>query len=174
MESLEQTVRRNDELAAQKDNLKFKIFSVTFIVSLVFVIISVMGMLLSNFNSAGLPSGIAGAVIFGITAVISFIFKDNARIEYDYIIDGEAETMTVAKIRNLEKRKEVLNIKVSSFKRIEAYSKERFDTIEAKKLDFSLNEGAKKILFAESNSEMIAICFEPNDSLLSIIEKVLK
>ncbi len=174
MDFLEQTVRITDEQARQKDKLKHSIFSSIFTASLAFALVSGISILFALFFPTPATLGIIGIIFFGALAAISYYIKDLSNIEYDYIVDGEDNTLTVAKIKNLEKRKDVLLIKFDAFKRIEPFSKERFASLEAKKLDFSLNEDDKKyILFAEQNGPLI-IAFEPNENLLSLIRKALQ
>lgn len=172
MAYLEQTIRISDEQKRQKDNAKYKLFSSVFLVSVVFALFSLMSILFSLFMSTPITMGVIGIIFFAAVAAISFIQKEASNIEYDYIFDDD--TLTIAKIKNLEKRKEVLNLKVSDFKRIESYSKERVDALQAKKLDFSLNGDEKKyVLFAQHDGQ-VAIIFEPNEALLDLIKKELQ
>lgn len=174
MDFLEQTVRILDEQAQQKDKFKHSVFSAIFMIALVFALVSVISVLFALFASSSPLMSILGAAFFGALAAIAYFAKDNCNIEYDYIVDGEDNTLTVAKIKNLEKRKEVLTVKFDSFKRIEAYSKERFASLDSKKLDFSLNSDDKKyILFAEQNGPLV-IVLEPNENLLALIRKALQ
>lgn len=174
MDFLEQTVRINDEQAQQKNKLKHSIFSAVFTFSLAFALVLAISILFSLIFSIPATLNVIGTILFGVIAAISYFIKDSCNIEYDYLVDGEDNTLTVAKIKNLEKRKEVLTIKFDAFKRIEPFSKERFDALQAKKLDFSLNGDDKKyILFAEQNGQLV-IVLEPNEALLSLIRKALQ
>lgn len=173
MDYLEQTVRILDEQKRQKDNAKYKIFSSVFLVSVIFGLFSLMSVFFSLFMSTSITMGLIGVVFFAAVAALTFFIKESCNIEYDYIIDSADKLLTVAKIKNLEKRKEVLNLKFSAFKRIEPYVEERVAVLQTKKLDFSLNGNERKyVLFAEQDGQ-IAIIFEPNEQLLNIIKKAL-
>lgn len=172
MAYLEQTIRILDEQKRQKDNAKYKLFSSVFLVSVIFALFSLLSIFFSLFTSTPITLGVIGLVFFAAGAAFAFFKKDSCNIEYDYIVDDNL--LTVAKIKNLERRKEVLNLNFSTFKRIEPYSKERVAALQAKKLDFSLNEEDRKyVLFAEQDGQIIII-FEPNEELLGIIKRALQ
>ena len=93
-------------------------------------------------------------------------------IEYDYTL--EDDHLIIAKIKNLSSRKEVLDIPVSSCKRLEVFNGEMLKNLNAKKLDCSLNTDEEKyMLFFEKDSAQNVLVFEPNDNMRSAIKKEL-
>ena len=120
----------------------------------------------------GSAAGIVPSVLCFILAVFFFFAKENALIEFDYIV--EDNTLTFAKIKNLRSRKELAVLPLSTVKRIEPYNRERFMQLQAKKIDCTRNPEIRKyILIAEKNGEQLAIIFEPNMKLLQSLQKEL-
>ena len=171
MDRIEQTIRLRDEDKQKKAKLKYNLlmalaaaFSLISIYNLVtlFMIISTMQVQIFN---------IIPLVISAVLAFICFSKKDDMLIEYDYIV--EDDTFVIAKIKNLKARKEVVNVPVSSFKRIDKYNHDNFKELDAKKLNCALNNDSEKYVLTYERGERCAVVFEPNEELLNMIKKEL-
>ena len=92
-------------------------------------------------------------------------------LEYDYII--EDDTLIIAKIKNLNARKEVINLPVNALKRIEKYNKEKLQAMNIKVTNCSLNEDEKKYMLFYERGEQGVIIFEPKEDLLKLLTKEL-
>ena len=166
MDRCEQTVRRNGENDIAKDKMKYKMF---FALAIVFCGLAAL-QIITAFSAVKLVLMLP-AVLFALFAFLCFHFKDDMIIEYDYVI--EDDTLTVSKIRNLSSRNDIVKIPASEFKRIEAFTPERYAQLDTKKYDCSLNKQNKKLLFFEKGSENCVLVFEPNDEMNKIISKEL-
>ncbi len=173
MERIEQTIRRNDEKASNTDKVKYRLLFALSIATAVYAFFGLIALIVSLSSGGNTsPISIITVLICGILAAIFFTKKDDMILEYDYIV--EDDVLTVSKIKNLKSRKDVLSVPVSSFKRIEPYSKERFSSLTQKKYDFSLNGDTEKlILFFTDGSSQAVLAFEPDETLLNAIKKEL-
>jgi hypothetical protein len=174
MDRIEQTIRRKDENEQKKDNFRYKfffalavVFSLSGISSLVVVFSSFI-----NLNGATVSAfDVISLVLAWALAAFFYIKKDDMKIEYDYII--EDDHLIIAKIRNLTSRKEIINIPVSAFKRLDTYNENNFRELDAKKYNCSLNEDAERYVLHYERGERCAVAFEPNEELLKMIKKEL-
>lgn len=172
MDRIEQTIRRKDTEKYDKDRAKYRVCCIIagiFGIAFVFFLISTfrmlgLGMKLHIFNALPL-------LITAVGAIIPFVLKDNMLIEYDYIV--EDDTLTVAKIKNLTSRKEVLVLHVNAMKRIEKYNPQKYSELSMSKLNCTLNgDDEKYMLFYELNGNGVLL-FEPNETLLKMLQKEL-
>lgn len=173
MDRIEQTIRRKDEEQQKKDRFKYNfLFACAVALSLVAIY-----WLVSLFMIIASPSlkatffDVIPLVVSVILTVVCFLKKDDMLLEYDYIV--EDDRFIIAKIKNLNTRKEVINIPVSSFKRIDAFNQENFKSLDGKKYNCSLNEDSEKYVLIYEQGERCAVVFEPNDELLKMIKKEL-
>lgn len=174
MDRIEQTVRRRSERDIAKDKLKYRICLILAIAffSYGLVALCVTFTQISSSGNFSLARFLPVIITAGV-GVICFLKKDGFLKEYDYTV--EDDVFTVAKILNLEKRKEVFSMNVRGFKRVESYSKERISSLNVKTLDFSLNGTEEKcILFVNDGSEEKALILEPNEKFYSEIQKEIK
>ena len=173
MDRIEQTIRRKDEEQQKKDRFKYNfLFACAAALSLVAIY-----WLVSLFMIIATPSlkatffDVIPLVVSVILTVVCFLKKDDMLLEYDYIV--EDDRFIIAKIKNLNTRKEVINIPVSSFKRIDAFNQENFKSLDGKKYNCSLNKDSEKYVLIYEQGERCAVVFEPNDELLKMIKKEL-
>lgn len=173
MDRIEQTIRRKDEEQQKKDRFKYNfLFACAVALSLVAIY-----WLVSLFMIIASPSlkatffDVIPLVVSVILTVVCFLKKDDMLLEYDYIV--EDDRFIIAKIKNLNTRKEVINIPASSFKRIDAFNQENFKSLDGKKYNCSLNEDSEKYVLIYEQGERCAVVFEPNDELLKMIKKEL-
>ena len=172
MDSMEQTVRRMDEKLYAKDKLKYSTYLTLAVAFGVCALLCLFYAFYAVAEGYGSAAGIVPSVLCFILAVFFFFAKENALIEFDYIV--EDNTLTFAKIKNLRSRKELAVLPLSTVKRIEPYNRERFMQLQAKKIDCTSNPEIRKyILIAEKNGEQLAIIFEPNMKLLQSLQKEL-
>ncbi len=173
MDRIEQTIRRRDNELQKKDKFKYNLlmalaagFSLFAVYSLItaFMIFATPGMQVTVFDVLPL-------IISVILTIICFNKKDDMIVEYDYIV--EDDVFVIAKIKNLKTRKEVVNVPVSAFKRIDPYNAENFKNLDAKKLNCSLNADSEKYVLTYERGERCAVVFEPNEELLKMIKKEL-
>ena len=172
MDRIEQTIRRKDENEQKKDNFRYKFF---FAFAVVFSLsgISSLVVVFSSFINLTTVSAfdVISLVLAWALAAFFYIKKDDMKIEYDYII--EDDHLIIAKIRNLTSRKEIINIPVSAFKRLDTYNENNFRELDAKKYNCSLNSDAERYVLHYERGERCAIVFEPNEELLKMIKKEL-
>ena len=172
MDRIEQTIRRKDENEQKKDNFRYKFF---FAFAVVFSLsgISSLVVIFSSFINLTTVSAfdVISLVLAWALAAFFYIKKDDMKIEYDYII--EDDHLIIAKIRNLTSRKEIINIPVSAFKRLDTYNENNFRELDAKKYNCSLNSDAERYVLHYERGERCAIVFEPNEELLKMIKKEL-
>ena len=172
MDRIEQTIRRKDENEQKKDNFRYKFF---FAFAVVFSLsgISSLVVIFSSFMNLTTVSAfdVISLVLAWALAAFFYIKKDDMKIEYDYII--EDDHLIIAKIRNLTSRKEIINIPVSAFKRLDTYNENNFRELDAKKYNCSLNSDAERYVLHYERGERCAIVFEPNEELLKMIKKEL-
>ena len=172
MDHFEQTVRRRDEQAYNKDKFRYHLLLA---VALAAGLLTVVDL---SVCIAALAAGrfslftLFPTVILALIAILAFYFKDEMLLEYDYLV--EDDTLIIAKIRNLKSRKEVVTVRLSALKRMETYTPERFQAIESKKYNFSLNEDVpKQLLFFEKDGQMAVMLLEANDTLTTQLKKEL-
>jgi hypothetical protein len=172
MDRIEQTIRRKDENEQKKDNFRYKFF---FAFAVVFSLsgISSLVVIFSSFMNLTTVSAfdVISLVLARALAAFFYIKKDDMKIEYDYII--EDDHLIIAKIRNLTSRKEIINIPVSAFKRLDTYNENNFRELDAKKYNCSLNSDAERYVLHYERGERCAIVFEPNEELRKMIKKEL-
>lgn len=173
MDRIEQTVRRRDFEEQKKDKFKYNLLMALAAGFSLFAIYSLITafMIFANPEMSVTVFDVLPLILSVALTVICFNKKDDMIIEYDYIV--EDDVFTVAKIKNLKSRKEVVNVPVSSFKRIDAYNEEGFKTLDMKKLNCSLNKDAEKYVLTFERGERCAVVFEPNEDLLKMIKKEL-
>lgn len=173
MDRIEQTIRLKDETKQKKAKFKYNFlmalaaaFSLFAIYSLItaFMIIATPSMTVALWDVLPL-------IVSVILTLICFNKKDDMIVEYDYIV--EDDIFVIAKIRNLKNRKEVVNVPVSAFKRIDPYNAENFKSLDIKKINCSLNDDAEKYVLTFERGERCAVVFEPNEELLKMIKKEL-
>ena len=156
----------------KKDNFRYKFF---FAFAVVFSLsgISSLVVIFSSFINLTTVSAfdVISLVLAWALAAFFYIKKDDMKIEYDYII--EDDHLIIAKIRNLTSRKEIINIPVSAFKRLDTYNENNFRELDAKKYNCSLNSDAERYVLHYERGERCAIVFEPNEELLKMIKKEL-
>ena len=174
MDRFEQTIRRKDEQQQKKDKFKYKFF---FAVAGIFCLNAIYS-LITVFSVLGNPAkaitffDVFPLILSIAIAIVCFLYKDEMILEYDYII--EDDTLIIAKIKNLNARKEVVNLPTSALKRIEKYNKEKLNAMNVKITNCSLNEDEKKYMLFYDRGEQGAIIFEPKDELLKLLTKELK
>ncbi len=172
MDSMEQTVRRMDQKLYEKDKLEYYIFLALFISLSFYAFFSLFQAFYIIAQGYGSAANLIPSLVSFLLAGIFFFIKDNMLLEFDYIVENN--TLIFAKIKNLKARKELAVLPISTIKRIEPYTKERFLQLQAKKINCTLNQDVRKyILLAEKSGEQIAIAFEPNLNLLQLLQKEL-
>ena len=173
MDRIEQTIRRRDNELQKKDKFKYNLmmalaagFSLFAIYSLItaFMIFANAAMSVTIFDVLPL-------IVSVLLTIIFFTKKDDMIVEYDYIV--EDDVFIIAKIKNLKSRKEIVNVPVSSFKRIDNYNAENFKSLDIKKINCSLNDDSEKYVLTFERGEKCAVVFEPNEELLQMIKKEL-
>ncbi len=173
MDRIEQTIRRYDEEQQRKDRFKYNflyalaaalsLFAIYSIITIFFVL-GDQSKSITIFDVIPLIVSVAGTII-------CFLYKDEMLLEYDYII--EDDTLIIAKIKNLNARKEVINLPVNALKRIEKYSAHRLDGLNIKITNCSLNEDERKYMLFYERGEQGVIIFEPKEDLLKLLNKEL-
>lgn len=172
MDSCEQTVRRMDERLYAKDKMKYTICFILAVALGISALLSLFYAFYAVAQGYGTVAGIFPPVLTLLIAAFFFFAKENALLEFDYIVENDA--LTFAKIKNLKARKELVTLPLSALKRLEPYTQERFHQLSAKKFDCTRNPDIRKyILLAEKGSEQLAIAFEPNMQLLQMLQKEL-
>lgn len=173
MDRIEITVRREDENAQKKDKLKYNLFLV---IALCFFAYAVFSLLMFFAAIAANEAAVADLIPVLIPAgagAVFLILRQNALVEYDYLV--EDDEFKLAKIKNLQARKEIVSLPVSNFSRIEKYSRERFESLPEKKFSAVLNGEEKRyILFFTYNGTKCALQFEPTSKFIEEIKKVTK
>lgn len=175
MDRIEQTIRLRDEEKQKKAKFKYNFLMALAAALSLFAIYSLITtfMIIANPMSGKVTVfDVLPLIISVILTFICFSKKDDMLIEYDYIV--EDDTFIIAKIKNLKSRKEVVNVPVSAFKRIDNYNAENFRSLQAKKMDCSLNDDAQKYVLTFDRGQRCAVVFEPNDELLEMIKKELR
>ncbi len=173
MDRFEQTIRRKNEEQQKKDKFKYNFL---FALAVVFGLNAIYS-LITIFSVLGDPSkaitlfDVLPLIISIVVAIVCFLYKDEMLLEYDYII--EDDTLIIAKIKNLNARKEVVNLPINSLKRIEKYNKEKLNAMNVKITNCSLNEDENKYMLFYDRGEQGAIVFEPKDELLKLLSKEL-
>lgn len=173
MDRIEQTIRRNDFEEQKKDKFKYNLLmalAAGFSLFAVYCLITAF-MIFANPEMRITVFDVLPLIIAILLTVICFNKKDDMIIEFDYII--EDDVFVIAKIKNLKNRKEVVNVPVSSFKRIDAYNAENFKSLDLKKFNCSLNANSEKYVLTFERGERYAVVFEPNEELLKMIKKEL-
>ncbi len=174
MDRIEQTIRLRDEEKQKKVKFKYNLF-VALAVAMSLVAVYFLMSLFMILGRQDIQFSVFDLIPLAVSLVLTFVFlnkKDTLLIEYDYIV--EDDQFIIAKIKNLKARKEVVNIPVSAFKRIDNYNPLNFKELEAKKLDCSLNDDAEKYVLTYERGERCAVVFEPNEALLEMIKKELR
>jgi hypothetical protein len=172
MDRFEQTIRRNDTESFEKDRAKYRvcfIIAIVFALGFIFFLSTTFQMLANGMKIQFM--NVLPLLITAACAIGAFYYKDNMLIEYDYIV--EDDTVTVAKIKNLSSRKELLVLPITALKRIEKYHPTKYSEFDGKKLDCSLNGEDKKYMLFYEHGEKGILLFEPNESLLKMLEKEL-
>ncbi len=174
MDRIEQTIRLRDEEKQKKVKFKYNFLMATAVaMSLISVyFITTIFMILGNPEMSISLFDVIPLIVALILTFVCLNKKDTLLIEYDYIV--EDDHFIIAKIKNLKARKEVVNVPVSSFKRIDGYNPDNFKELQAKKLNCSLNDDAEKYVLTYERGERCAVVFEPNDELLEMIKKELR
>lgn len=173
MDRIEITVRREDENAQKKDKLKYNLFLV---IALCFFAYAVFSLLMFFASIAANEAAVADLIPVLIPAGAGAVFlllRQNALVEYDYLV--EDDVFKLAKIKNLQARKEIVAVPVNSFSRIEKYTPERFASLPEKKFSAVLNGEEKRyILFFTYNGTKCALQFEPTPKFIEEIKRVTK
>ena len=173
MDRIEQTIRRNSEEQQKKDKFKYNfLYALAAALSLfaIYSLITVFFVLGDSSKSITLFDVIPLIVSVAGT-IICFLYKDEMLLEYDYII--EDDTLIIAKIKNLNARKEVINLPVNALKRIEKYNSEKINSQGIKKVNCALNEDNEKYALYYEKGEQGVIIFEPNENFLKLLTKEL-
>lgn len=173
MDRIEQTIRRNSEEQQKKDKFKYNfLYALAAALSLfaIYSLITVFFVLGDSANSITLFD-IIPLIVSAVGTIVCFLYKDEMLLEYDYII--EDDTLIIAKIKNLNARKEVINLPINALKRIEKYNKEKLSAINIKVTNCSLNEDEKKYMLFYERGEQGVIVFEPKEDLLKLLTKEL-
>ena len=173
MDRIEQTIRRKDFNEQKKDKFRYNLLMALAAGFSLFAVYSLITafMIFANPEMGVTVFDVLPLIISVALTIICFIKKDDMIIEYDYIV--EDDVFTIAKIKNLKNRREVVNTPVSSFKRIDAYNAKNFKSLNIKKLNCSLNADSEKYVLTFERGERCAVVFEPNEELLKMIKKEL-
>ena len=173
MDRFEQTIRRKDEQQQKKDKFKYNfLFALAGVLSLfaIYALITVFSVL-GNQSITITFMDVLPLIVSVVGAIVCFLYKDEMLLEYDYII--EDDTLTIAKIKNLNSRKEIVNLPINTLKRIEKYNKEKLNAMNVKITNCSLNEDENKYMLFYDRGEQGVIIFEPKDELLKLLTKEL-
>ena len=173
MDRIEQTIRRYNEEDQKKDKFKYNLlFALAAALSL-FAIYSLITVffVLGDSSKAITAYDVIPLIVSAVGTVFCYLYKDEMMLEYDYII--EDDTLIIAKIKNLNARKEVINIPVNALKRVEKYNKEKLQAINVKVTNCSLNEDESKYMLFYERGEQGVIVFEPKEDLLKLLTKEL-
>lgn len=172
MDHFEQTVRRRDEQAYNKDKFRYHLLLAVAIAAGLLTVVDLSACLAMLASGTFSLLALFPTVVLALIAILAFYFKDEMLLEYDYLV--EDDTLIIAKIRNLKSRKEVVTVRLSALKRMESFTPERYAAIQAKKYNFSLNDDAEKqLLFFEKDGQMAVMLLEPNDTLTAQLKKEL-
>ena len=173
MDRIEQTIRRRDNELQKKDKFKYNLMMALAAGFSLFAVYSLITafMIFANPEARVTLFDVLPLIVSVLLTIVCFTKKDDMIVEYDYIV--EDDVFVIAKIKNLKARKEVVNVPVSAFKRIDPYNKENFKNLDVKKLDCSLNEDSEKYVLTFERGEKCAVVFEPNEELLKMIKKEL-
>ena len=173
MDRIEQTIRRKNETEYAKDTFKYRFFyafAAVFGLSAISSII-VIFYALTNLSRSVAPLDVISLVLSVALTALFFTIKDEMLLEYDYII--EDDTLTIAKIKNLKARKEVVSLPISALKRLEPYNEEALKAQGIKLIRCTLNADAQRYTLYYERGEQGAIVFEPNEEMLKLLKKEL-
>lgn len=173
MDRIEITVRREDENAQKRDKLKYNLFLVIALCFFAYALFSLLMFFAAIASQKAAVTDLIPVLITAGAGVVFFFLRQNALVEYDYLV--EDDVFKLAKIKNLQARKEIVAVPVNSFSRIEKYTPERFASLPEKKFSATLNGEEKQyILFFTHNGEKCALRFEPTVKFIGEIKKVTK
>lgn len=173
MDRIEITVRREDENAQKKDKLKYNLFLVVALCFFAYAVFSLLMFFAAIAAQKAALTDLIPVIIPAAAGIIFLVLRENTLVEYDYLV--EDDVFKLAKIKNLQARKEIVSLPVSNFSRIEKYSRERFESLPEKKFSAVLNGEEKRyILFFTYNGTKCALQFEPTPKFIEEIKRVTK
>lgn len=173
MDRIEITVRKEDENAKKKDRIKYNLFFALALCFFFYAIFSFAMLITAIATNEAAATDIISVAVPAAAGIVFVVLRGNINIEYDYLV--EDDVFKLAKIKNLQSRKEILALPVRNFSRIEKYSPERFNSLPEKKYSAVLNGAEKRyILFFSYNGTRCALQFEPSGKFVEEIKKVTR
>lgn len=173
MDRVEITVRRENEYAQKKDRVKYNLLFAAALCFFAYAIISLLMFFAAIAAQKAALTDLIPVIIPAAAGIVFLILRENTLVEYDYLV--EDDVFKLAKIKNLQARKEIVALPVSNFLRIEKYSPERFNSLPEKKYSAVLNGEEKRyILFFTYNGTKCALQFEPTVKFVEEIKKVTR